>query len=72
VVFVLQTCDICDAFMSNMLTALEDCGLSGNTCKMVQVSPMLLEGMFQSIVGVAAAVDMSEQGATSETRIWRP
>ena len=61
--FVQQRCDLYNASMSNMLTALEDCGLSCNTCTMVQVSPMSLEGMYQSIVNVAAAVDVSEQGA---------
>lgn len=60
VVFVQETCDICDVAQSDVLFALEQCGLVAD-CKPVQVSPTTLEGMFQSILDVGGALGVKER-----------
>ena len=62
VAFVQETCEICDASKNDVLAALEDCDL-GDTCKTVQVSPTTLDGLFQSIVDVGAALGVPERSA---------
>ena len=59
IVFVQESCEICDASSSDVLAALKDCDLLGPSssssspqCKIVQVSPTSLEEMFQCILDV--------------------
>lgn len=63
VAFVQETCDICDVAQSDVLLTLEQCGLS-DVCKTVQVSPTTLEGMFQSILDVGAALHVQERSVS--------
>ncbi len=60
VAFVQESCDICDTSKSDVLSALEECGLD-STCKTVQVSPTTLEGMFNSIVTVGKALGIPDE-----------
>jgi cobyrinic acid a,c-diamide synthase len=60
VAFVQDSCDICDAARSDVLGALQDCGVLSQ-CKIVQVSPTTLEGMFKSIMDVGGAMGVPEK-----------
>jgi cobyrinic acid a,c-diamide synthase len=61
VVFVQNTCDICDASSDDVLYALKEHGLS-ETTSVVRVAPTTLHGLFDSIRDIATALDCHDRG----------
>lgn len=61
VVFVQNTCDICDPSSDDVLHALECTGL--DSAVTVPVAPTTLNGLFDSIEEIAAALDVQKCGA---------
>ena len=72
VVFVQNTCEICDPSLDDVLLALRQTGLMKKTenqgetqhseCKTVSVAPTTLDGLFRAIQDIAQALGLHEQG----------
>ena len=61
VVFVQNTCDVCDASSDDVLHALNEHGLS-ETTSVVRIAPTTLNGLFDSIRDIANALDCQDRG----------
>eukprot|EP01138_Halocafeteria_seosinensis_P010700 gb/GECG01010927.1/.p1 GENE.gb/GECG01010927.1/~~gb/GECG01010927.1/.p1 ORF type:complete len:1297 (+),score=152.79 gb/GECG01010927.1/:1-3891(+) len=59
-VFVQDSCDICDAAKSDVLTALQECGLL-HACDIIRVSPATLEELFVTIHDIGEALDAADE-----------
>ena len=67
VVFVQNTCDVCDPSSDDVLHALLTCSLDHSNA--VHVAPTTLEGLFESILNVASALDARESGYDLVTKL---
>jgi len=63
VVFVQNTCDICDPASDDVLHALKTACLDTKLTSTISIAPTTLEGLFESIEKIASVLDLQEDGS---------